>query len=212
MTSSLRTRLRAGDPEAFRELFQDMAQAVHALALRATGDRTVAEDVVSLTFLEVWRLREKMEPGDGSVRPWVYGVATNVLRNRGRAARRHQQALARLPLPEDVPDVSIDVVGRIDDGVRLAAARKALGRLRRAEREVFLLCVWSDLGYAAAAEALGIPIGTVRSRLSRARARLRKLTDEELEKARWKPEPPSSSRQIPGDRGFAVGSTQERAR
>lgn len=189
-----------------------MAQAVHALALRATGDRTTAEDVVSLTFLEVWRLRERLEPGDGSVRPWVYGVATNVLRNRGRAARRHRQAMDRLPRPEDVPDVALDVVDRLDDAARLAAARTALGRLRRPEREVFLLCVWSGLGYAAAAEALGVPIGTVRSRLSRARARLRKLTDEELQTARPKPEPPSSCRQIPGDRGFAVGSTQERSR
>lgn len=189
-----------------------MAQAVHALALRATGDRTTAEDVVSLTFLEVWRLRERLDAGDDSVRPWVYGVATNVLRNRARAARRHQRALARMPRPEDVPDFAGEVDGRIDDTARLTAARKALDRLRRGEREVFLLCVWSDLSYAAAAQALDVPVGTVRSRLSRARARLRRLADEELEGAQQKTEPGPSHRQIPGDRDHAVGSTQESAR
>ncbi|MFJ5269907.1 RNA polymerase sigma factor, partial [Streptomyces sp. NPDC088358] len=95
MKQSLRARLRAGDPEAFRQLFQELGQAIYAHAYRATGDWSAAEDAVSLTFLEVWRLRERLEQGDESVRPWVYGIATNVLRNRGRAARKHQRILAR---------------------------------------------------------------------------------------------------------------------
>lgn len=108
------------------------------------------------------------------------GIAVNVLRNTGRAARRHERALARVPLRDVLPDFADELVGRITDSGELAAAKRALGRLRRAEREVFGLCVWSGLGYAEAAEALGVPVGTVRSRLSRARARLRKLTDSEL--------------------------------
>jgi RNA polymerase sigma-70 factor (ECF subfamily) len=77
-----------------------------------------------------------------------------------------------------MPDFADEVVSRMRDSEQLAAAAAALGRLRAAEREVFALCVWSGLDYAQAAEALGVPIGTVRSRLSRARSRLRELTAE----------------------------------
>ncbi|MFH9970153.1 RNA polymerase sigma factor [Streptomyces mirabilis] len=208
----MRARLRAGDPEAYGQLYQELGQAIYAHAYRATGDWSAAEDAVSLTFLEVWRLRERLEEGDESVRPWVYGIATNVLRNRGRAARKHQQALARFPTPETVPDFAEEVAERIDDSERLAAARAAVGRLRRADRDVFMLCVWSDLSYAAAAEALGIPVGTVRSRLSRARARLLKLTEQELKRTKKRVEPPTPVRQIQGDRTPAVRSIQEKAR
>ena len=102
---------------------------------------------MSLTFLEAWRLREKLRPeaavpdedaeeadvpdGDG-LRPWLYGIATNVLRNTRRAARRHSAALARLPdRPADrdsLPDFADDVVGRMERAERLAAAHIALGR------------------------------------------------------------------------------------
>lgn len=82
--------------------------------------------------------------------------------------------MARLPPDETVRDFADEVADRVDDTVQLAAVRTALARLRRAEREVLALCVWSGLGYEAAAEALGVPVGTVRSRLSRARAKLAK--------------------------------------
>lgn len=211
MKDSLRARLRAGDPEAFRELFQELAQAIYRHALRATDDWSVAEEIVSLTFLEVWRLREKLESTDDSVRPWVYGIATNVLRNRGRAMRRHKNVMDRLPVLDDIPDFSDEVAERLDDGRRLAAAKAAVAKLRQSERDVFALCVWADLSYAAAAEALDIPIGTVRSRLARARARLQKLTEEELKKTREKWEPLPVREQIRGGRGTAVRSIQEKA-
>jgi RNA polymerase sigma-70 factor (ECF subfamily) len=172
--------LRAGDQGALGELFDEHAQAVYRYALRALGDWAAAEDVVSLTFLEAWRLRAKVHEGDDALRPWLFGIATNVLRNTARASRRHRAAMARLPEREAVPDFAEELVTRLDDGAQLAAVRRALGGLRRAEREVFRLCVWVGLDYAAAAEALGVPIGTVRSRLSRARARLRSLAEQEL--------------------------------
>ncbi|MGI5456447.1 RNA polymerase sigma factor [Streptomyces sp. CA-249302] len=191
MELSLRERIRAGDPEAFAELFGAHARAVYGHAARLTGDAGTAEDVVSLTFLEAWRLRDRVRPeGDSpapegdSLRPWLYGIASNVLRNTRRAARRHSAALARIPgRPVDrdtVPDFADALVGRMEDAERLAAARTALGRLRGAEREVFALCVWSGLSYEAAGEALGVPASTVRSRLSRARQRLRRLAEAEL--------------------------------
>ncbi|GAA4851272.1 RNA polymerase sigma factor [Kitasatospora terrestris] len=208
MELPLRARLRAGDQRAFGEIFDDHAQAVYGYALRRLGDWGAAEDVVSLTFLEAWRLRGKlMEEGD-SVRPWLFGIATNVLRNTARAARRHRAAMERLPERAVVPDFAEELVGRLDDGARLAAARRALGRLRRTEREVFALCVWSGLDYASAAEALGVPVGTVRSRLSRARTRLRALAEDELRQIGT--EPAGSAGQVVSDRVGAVRSMQGR--
>ncbi|PAK27675.1 RNA polymerase [Streptomyces sp. alain-838] len=176
----LHERIRSGDREAFAEIFDEHARIVYAHAIRTTGDWAMAEDVMSLTFLEAWRLRDKLREEVRSVRAWLLGIATNVMRNIARSARRHREAMSRLPPPEALPDFSDDVVGQMADAERLAAAARALQRLKRGEREVFTLVVWSDLGYAAAAEALGIPVGTVRSRLSRAREKLRKFVDEEL--------------------------------
>jgi RNA polymerase sigma-70 factor (ECF subfamily) len=176
----MRARIRAGDQDAFGDLFDEHARAVYRYAVWTEGDPTNAEDVVSLTFLEAWRLRASLRPDGESPRPWLLGIATNVLRNRRRAARRHRAALSRVPAADALPDFADEVVGRMHDAAQLAAATAALRALRRADREVFLLCVWHQLDYAAAAEALGVPIGTVRSRLSRARSRLRVLTEAEL--------------------------------
>ncbi|MFI5533539.1 RNA polymerase sigma factor [Kitasatospora sp. NPDC051853] len=200
MELSLRARLRAGDQSAFGRLFDEHAQGVYGYAVRTLGDWAAAEDVVSLTFLEAWRLRGKLHEEGESVRPWLFGIATNVLRNTTRAGRRHRAAMARLPERDVVPDFADELVGRMDDGARLAAAKRALERLRRREREVFQLCVLAGLDYASAAEALGVPVGTVRSRLSRARARLRDLAAEELT------EPHRGRGQVGSDRVEAVRS------
>ncbi|MCX4418517.1 RNA polymerase sigma factor [Streptomyces mirabilis] len=181
METSLRARVRAGDPDAFRQLFDEHAAVVHRHAVRMTGNWVMADDIVSLTFLEAWRLRERVFPGDDSLRPWLLGIATNVARNTARAARRHQAALTRVPPPDPVPDFADEVTQRLADTEELAAAQKALSKMRRGEREVFTLCVWEGLDAATAAEALGVAVGTVRARLSRARKRLRKLTELELD-------------------------------
>ncbi|MEV5691394.1 RNA polymerase sigma factor [Micromonospora globbae] len=180
MSATLRARIRAGDAAAFGQVFDEHAAAVYRHAVRADGHTSDAEDVVSLTFLEAWRLRATLRPDGDSLLPWLLGIATNVLRNRRRAARRHRAALLRIPPTAAVPDVADEIVGRMHDARQLAAAAAALHRLSRADREVFLLCVWSQLDYTAAAEALGIPVGTVRSRLSRARTRLRALVEVEM--------------------------------
>ena len=168
----LRARIRDGDAGAFEEVFDAYARSVYNHAFRLTGDWSTAEDVVSLTFLEAWRLRGRLDAEGGSPRPWLLGIATNVARNTRRAHRRHSAAVARLPRPESVRDFADEVAGNLDDQAYLRAVRTAVDRLRRPEREVLALCAWGGLDYAAAAEALGIPVGTVRSRLSRARAKL----------------------------------------
>ncbi|AIR99846.1 RNA polymerase sigma factor [Streptomyces glaucescens] len=198
MDTNLRKRIRAGDHDAFGELFDAYARSVYNHAFRLTGEWATAEDTVSLTFLDAWRLRERLDPEGGSVRPWLLGIATNVTRNTRRAARRHTAAMARLPREEPVRDFADELAGRLDDAAQLAAVRTALARLRRAEREVLALCVWSGLDYRAAAEALGVPVGTVRSRLSRARAKLAKHM-----------EPPSGRGQVKDDRTTAVRPIRE---
>jgi len=216
METSLRARVRDGDPVAFGQIFDAHARAVYRHAVRWTGDWAAAEDVVSLTFLEAWRLRKRLFPGDESLRPWLLGIATNVLRNTARAARRHQNALMRLPARGSVPDFADELVGRLADTEQLNAARTALQRLSAPEREVFALCVWSGLEHAAVAEALNVPVGTVRSRLSRARSRLREFTEQELAPELGRKaeigQPRTSSGQIPGDRASAAQSIQEKNR
>ncbi|MEV6231890.1 RNA polymerase sigma factor [Saccharopolyspora shandongensis] len=207
MGETLRSRVRAGDPAAFARLFDEHARAVFRHAARLT-DHATAEDITQLTFLEAWRIRDRVHADGESLLPWLLGIATNVQRNVSRAARRHQAALARTRPPDPVPDFADDVAGRMDDAERVAAAQRALAKLRRGEREVFTLCVWSGLDYAAAAEALGVPVGTVRSRLSRARARLQKLADAEMQNLRVAAEPATAAGQERGGRPMASRSPQ----
>ncbi|MEU3687670.1 RNA polymerase sigma factor [Streptomyces narbonensis] len=211
MESPKNERVRAGDRAAFAEIFDQHARAVYAHAVRTTGDWALAEDVMSLTFLEAWRLRDKLREEVRSVRAWLLGIATNVMRNTARAARRHRAAVSRLPPPEALPDFSDEVVGQLADTQRLVAAARALQRLKRSEREVFTLIVWSGLGYAAAAEALGIPVGTVRSRLSRAREKLRRLVGEELAADASDVEPRTGSGHPPDSRVTAARASHGRS-
>jgi len=196
----MRARLRTGDPQAFAELFDEHARAVYHHGYRLTGDRAVAEDVLSATFLQAWRLRRRIDPEGGSLRPWLLGVATNIVRNHTRRSRRERDLLARLAPRDRVPDFADDIAARLDDAGTLASVRDALRALRPAERELVALCVWAGLDYAAAAEALGIPVGTVRSRLSRARRKLLRLSGRE---------PHAGWRQLEDDRPHPTWTVQE---
>ncbi|MQS16615.1 sigma-70 family RNA polymerase sigma factor [Streptomyces kaniharaensis] len=180
----MRTRVRAGDRDAFGQLFDAYARSVYNHAFRLTGEWSAAEDVMSLTFLEAWRQHGRVSAEGGSLRPWLLGIATKLVSNQRRAARRHRQVMAQLPpVPEGVPDFAEEAAGRIDDAARIAALQGALARLRRPDREVLALRVWAGLDYQEAAEALGVPVGTVRSRLSRARAKLHRLTETAVSRA-----------------------------
>jgi RNA polymerase sigma-70 factor (ECF subfamily) len=128
---------------------------------------------MSTTFLHAWRRREDMKPGTDGPVPWLYGIAANLVRRHLRSAGRHRAALARLSAPRDEPDPSEDVAGRLDDENRVDRILAVLRSLPEGDQELFVLCVWQELSYQQAAAALGIPVGTVRSRLSRARNRLR---------------------------------------
>ena len=171
---TLGERCRAGDAEALGALFERHAKAIYNYCFRRVGDWALAEDLVSVVFLEAWRRHDaSIEPG--KVVPWLYGIATNVIRNRRRWERRHAAALRRLPQPQPESSFADDAEARLDD---VQAARRALALLDglpRRERDVFALCAWFELPYEDAAFALGVPVGTVRSRLARARRRLERL-------------------------------------
>ncbi|HEX2031093.1 MAG TPA: RNA polymerase sigma factor [Actinomycetota bacterium] len=162
-----------GDESAFGELFGRHARAVYNFCFRRTADWAAAEDLVSVVFLQAWRVRGIPLERDSAL-PWLLGVAMNVLRDHHRSLRRFRHALERMPPPLDAPDIADDVAGRIDDE---RAMRRLLGivtLLDQRDQDV-LLCSWSGLSYEEAAVVLDVPVGTVRSRLSRAKARLREL-------------------------------------
>lgn len=121
-----------------------------------------------------------------SLRPWLLAVATNVVRSERRSVRRRLALAERVPVPRPVGDHADDVAARVDDERRMAVVLAEVRRLPRAEQEAIALCVWSGLSYADAAVALGIAEGSVRARVSRARARLRAalVPDELTEEAR----------------------------
>jgi RNA polymerase sigma-70 factor, ECF subfamily len=171
---SLWRRSSTGDTEAFAALFERHAKAIYNYCFRRVGDWSVAEDLLSIVFLEAWKLRAR-EVQPGKVLPWLYGIATNVVRNQRRSERRYTAALRRVPKPGPEADFSPDADERIDDEARMRTTLALLSGLPRRELDVLVLCAWCELSYEDASIALGIPIGTVRSRLSRARRRLREL-------------------------------------
>ncbi|MDP9843162.1 RNA polymerase sigma-70 factor (ECF subfamily) [Streptosporangium lutulentum] len=175
------SRAADGDGGAFGTLFDRHARSVYNHCFRRTANWSAAEDLTSVVFLEAWRRRRQVRISSDSLLPWLLGVANNALRNRSRSLRRHQAAIGRLPPLTSVIDPAEEVAGRIDDEQRMREILAVVNRLPRADQEVLTLCVWSGLSYEDAAVALNIPVGTVRSRLSRARARMKKLSGAELE-------------------------------
>ena len=150
-------------------------------ALRLIRDPHDAEDVTALVFFEAWRKRAGLRVVDGSVVGWLLVTTNNVVRNLSRSSRRYRAVLDRLPRPSvsgDHPDPSDEVGERIDRQARDAHVRSAFSRLTEADQNVMTLCVLEELSMEQAAQVLGIPAGTVKSRLSRAKTRLAAHTTE----------------------------------
>jgi RNA polymerase sigma factor (sigma-70 family) len=172
---ALWARAAAGEPDAFGLLYERHARSIYNYLFRRCADWALAEDLTSVVFLEAYRRRASVDVDEGKVRAWLFGVATNVLRNQRRSLRRHAAALKRVPPPHGEETFTDDAVARLDAERQMRSTLAVLRRLPRRQLDVLALCVWSELSYAEAALALGVPVGTVRSRLSRARARLAEL-------------------------------------
>ncbi len=180
-------RARAGDSEAFAGVFERHREPVRAYCARRSGSLDAADDLVSIVFLEAWRRRADVELIYDSVLPWLYGVAGRTVQRRTRTALRHRRLLDRLsnhaPVDPGGPagdpvfaDHADQVAARVDDERHLRQVTASLSRMGRLDQEVLLLCLWQELDTASAAIALQVPVGTVKSRLSRARARLQQAT------------------------------------
>lgn len=163
----------AGEADAFGELYERHDRAVLAYCLWRTGDPAQAEDLTSVVFLEAWRRRASLSVSTATARPLLLGIATNLVRNHWRARRRHRAALDRLGRATELrPGHDDDSIERLDAVGRLSAVRSHLDALPQRDRDVIALVALGELSYEETAAVLGVPVGTVRSRLSRARARL----------------------------------------
>ncbi len=160
------------EPEAFALLYDRHAAAIYRYVARRLGDAP-ADDVVAECFLAAFARRDRYDPGRADARPWLYGIAARVIGKHRRTEVRLLRALARTGV-DPVAESHADLV---DSRVTAAAQQRqlsaALAGLAATDREVLLLIAWADLSYAEVAEALAIPVGTVRSRLSRARKKTR---------------------------------------
>lgn len=164
----------ASERDRFSELYEQHCHAVYNHCFRRIGSWSLAEEMTAVTFRTAWRRRASMPADAGDVLPWLLAVANNMLRNTRRAQRRYAAALARIEEPEAVADPAETVAARVDAERQMAAALRILGLLPARERAVIELCVGSGLTSTQAAAALGIPAGTVKSRLSRGLSRLRR--------------------------------------
>jgi RNA polymerase sigma-70 factor (ECF subfamily) len=169
-------------PEAFAAIFDRHFDAVHRYLARRAG-RERADDLASQTFVVAFERRARYRLDSPDARPWLFGIATKLLANDRRSEQRR-----------------LDSIGRLGGDIRRATGlpdserdlATALAKLDPAQRDVLLLHAWCDLQYEEIAGALEIPVGTVRSRLSRARASLQ----AELDGAPPAPLPLSKQREV----------------
>jgi RNA polymerase sigma-70 factor (ECF subfamily) len=157
-------RFRSGDVDSVRELYERYGRAVFTVCMRALGDRLLAEDAVQQAFLQAWRAAERFDvekdPG-----PWLYAIARRAAVDIYRRERRHRHD------HEDEPDIV--VLPPSFEGMWEAwEVRSAIDRLSEEEREVIKATHYLGLTHEEAADHLGIPVGTVKSRSHRAHRRL----------------------------------------
>lgn len=166
------------DPECFGLLFERHFQAVFSYAVRSIGV-TEGQDIASEVFVQAFKSRRRFDLTYRSARPWLLGIASNLVSNRYRSFERRNRAYLRaLGRQGDIEEFETGVADRVDASAHSERARAALAGLRPPEREVVSLFVFGGLSYREIAQALGVREGTVKSRLSRGRANLRNtLTD-----------------------------------
>jgi RNA polymerase sigma factor (sigma-70 family) len=169
--ATLIERSRA-DPEAFATIFDRHATEIHRYASRRLG-AALAEDVVGDTFLTAFRRRDRYDLTYRDARPWLFGIATNMISRHRHAEVRFYRALARTGVDPVIESPADAVLTRVAAAGQRRAIAAALARLSQPDRDTVLLVDWAELSYDQAASALQVPVGTVRSRLNRARRKVR---------------------------------------
>jgi RNA polymerase sigma factor (sigma-70 family) len=161
------------EPARFAELFDRHYPAILRYLRRRVGHE-LADDLAAEAFTLAFRRRHQYRAEHPDAAAWLYGIAGNLLRQHARAEQRRLRAYARMVADPGGPDVGDAVAERVDAAAAGRRAALAVADLPAEQREVLLLFAWTDLGYAGIARALGVAPGTVRSRLHRARQRLRR--------------------------------------
>jgi RNA polymerase sigma-70 factor (ECF subfamily) len=160
-------------PEAFGEIFERHYRVVLGYSVRRTGV-AVGEDIASRTFVIAFEQRKRFNTAAASARPWLMGIATNLIRHHFRDEATHLAVLQRLPPERSDGDVTDEHLEAVRLGPTLVEELLALDPV---DRDAFLLLALGELTYDEIGAALGIPTGTVRSKLHRARRRLRERLD-----------------------------------
>ncbi len=164
-----------GEPEAFGLIFDRHAATLLRFLGRRAGAR-VAEGLVGELFRIAFERRKTFEASRESALPWLYGIGSNLLLKHRRGEARRLRVSAQLAAAGEAADRRAGTAA-LDARLLFPRAVNAIEALPDGEREALLLFAWEDLSYQSVAEALGLPVGTVRSRLNRARAHLRELLE-----------------------------------
>ncbi len=165
-------RLAAGDPEALRPLYDRYARAVFTVCYRSLGERTLAEDATQQTFLQAWRAASTFDV-DRDPGPWLYAIARRAAVDVYRRERRHRSNFVTDLRGED-PEIAI-LPPSFEGMWEAWEVRTAVDRLSSEEQAVIKATVFLGLTHQEAADSLGIPVGTVKSRTHRAHRRLADL-------------------------------------
>jgi RNA polymerase sigma factor (sigma-70 family) len=162
-------------PDRFETIFGRHHRRIWTYLARRNG-REAADELAGEVFVSAFAHRDRFDPARGSVVGWLYGIAANLTRTRFRREARAYQALGRVAA-HDVPEAPAvdEAVDALAHGQDLARVQEAMDALPDRDRELIVLVAWEGLTYAEVAQVVGVEIGTVRSRLSRARQRLREL-------------------------------------
>jgi RNA polymerase sigma factor (sigma-70 family) len=166
------------DPERFCTVYDRYYRDIY-LYVAGRLDVQTADDLAAETFLTAFRGRDRFDPSRGGLRPWLFGIATNMVARHRRKEARHYRALAREVSMPSVEDHQNRVVTSVAAQRMQPQLARALGALNQGERDVILLVALAQLSHEEVAEALGISYGTVGSRLSRARGKLHNSIDKE---------------------------------
>ncbi|MFF4418582.1 RNA polymerase sigma factor [Streptosporangium sp. NPDC001559] len=164
-------------PEAFAALFDRYAGMLYRYVSRRLGPET-AEDLVGETFLVAFDRRRRYDLAYADARPWLFGIVTKLLSRHHRTEAARYRALRRSPGEGVVENPADRVAAEVTALACRPVLAEALAGLPPRDRDVLLLIAWGDLSYEEAARSLGVPVGTVRSRLNRARRKVRAALGE----------------------------------
>jgi RNA polymerase sigma-70 factor (ECF subfamily) len=177
MSDSEVMRSSLDDPAIFQVVFDRHHARIFSYLARRVGISD-AEDLASEVFVAAFRQRADFRSESESAAPWLYGIAANMARRHFRAKVRRRRAYGRAPATPAVW-FDPDTADRVDAERRVELIAEHLNRMRSKDREVLFLYSLAGLSYVEIADALGVPVGTVRSRLSRTRERLRNLLPDD---------------------------------